>query len=76
MGVMNYLKLAFKFFIFKVVRTYEEKTTDKLTIKKGYAKQLYELSIIKRQDQKHEKIDKFYLSLDEIKSYAKEIGKW
>ncbi len=76
MGVINYLKLAFKFFIFKVVRAYEENATDRLTIEKGYAKQLYELSKIKYQDQKHEKINKFYLSLDEIKSYAKKIGKW
>ena len=76
MGVINYLRFVFKFFTSKAVRTNEENAIDRLVIKKDYAKQLYELSKIKHQDRKHEKINKFYLSLDEIKSYAKKIGKW
>jgi len=76
MGIINYLKLAFKFFIFKKARDYEENAADELAIKKGYAKQLYQLSKIKHRDRKHKDINKFYLSLKQIKSHAKKTNKW
>ncbi len=76
MGFINYLKFLFKYIISRKSRTSEEKHTDRLTIEKGYGKHLYELSVIQFQDKRHEKINRYYSSLEEIESFAKEIGKW
>jgi hypothetical protein len=76
MGVMKYLAFAAKFLISSETRGTEEKATDRLTIEKGYGRELYELSVITHEDRNHEKINRFYLSLDEIKSYSESIGKW
>ena len=53
-------------------RTKEDKDTDRLAIKKGYAKELYYFKKNKRKS----KIAKYYLSAEDIKKYAKKIGKW
>jgi hypothetical protein len=58
------------------LQSVEEKATDRLTIEKGYGRQLYELSKIQFLDKKHERINEFYLSLEEIRSYSESIGKW
>lgn len=76
MGIMRYLKFAVGFITSRKVQSDEEKATDRLTIEKGYGKQLYELSQIQYFDKKHEKINENYLSLEEIKSYSERIGKW
>ncbi|MHA1550173.1 MAG: hypothetical protein ACTSXV_01825, partial [Alphaproteobacteria bacterium] len=53
-------------------RKKEEEQTDKLAIKRGYAKEIY--AIAKKLNKK--KIRKHYMSPKEIKSYAEWIKKW
>lgn len=76
MGAMKYLVFAFRFLTSRSARAAEEKATDRLTIEKGYGRELFELSEITHKDRKHKSINEFYLSLDEIKSYAESLGKW
>jgi hypothetical protein len=76
MGILRYLKFAVGFITSRKIQSGEEKATDMLTIEKGYGRQLYELSQIQYFDKKHEKINEYYLSLEEIKSYSERIGKW
>jgi len=76
MGTMGYLKFAIGFLFSKKVQAAEEKATDRLTIEKGYGRQLHDLTLISRNDRNHKKIIDNYLSPDEIKAYAISIGKW
>jgi hypothetical protein len=76
MGVLNYLVFAVKFLTLKKIRSAEEKATDRLTIEKGYGRELYELSTITHKDRKHKKINDLYLSLEEIRAYSESLGKW
>jgi hypothetical protein len=76
LGVLKYLRFAIEFITSGKMQAEEEKATDKLTIEKGYGRQLYELSEIQYHDKKHERINEFYMSLEEIKSYSESIGKW
>jgi len=76
MGFLRYLRFAAGFIISRKLQAAEEKATDMLTIEKGYGRQLYEVSKIQNFDKKHERINKNYLSLEEIKSYSESIGKW
>jgi hypothetical protein len=76
MGLMNYLRFAISFIFSKKVQASEEKATDRLTIEKGYGRQLYELSEIQYFDKKHERINDYYLSLEEIRTYSESLGKW
>ncbi len=76
MGTLRYLEFAVKFVLSRTVRGSEEKATDRLTIEKGYGRQLYDLSVITHEDSRHKKINEFYLSADEIKTYSESLGKW
>jgi hypothetical protein len=76
LGLLKYMKFAIGFLTSRKAQAEEEKATDRLTIEKGYGRQLYELSEIQYFDKKHEKINEFYMSLEEIKSYSESIGKW
>lgn len=76
MGISGYLKFAIRFVTSRKAQAEEERATDRLTIEKGYGRQLYELSEIQYYDKKHERINDFYMSKEEIKSYAESIGKW
>jgi hypothetical protein len=76
LGFLRYLRFAARFLLSRKAQAAEEKATDRLTIDKGYGRQLYELSEIQYQDKKHERINEFYMSLEEIKSYSESIGKW
>lgn len=76
MGTVSYLVFAVKFLILKRIRSAEEKATDRLTIEKGYGRELYELSSITHKDRKHKKINDLYLSLEEIRAYSESLGKW
>jgi hypothetical protein len=76
MGVAGYLGFAIKFLLSKETRSAEEKSTDRLTIEKGYGRNLYDLSVITHNDEKHKKINDYYLSIEEIKSYSESLGKW
>jgi hypothetical protein len=75
-GMLYYLRFATGFIFSRKVRINEEKATDRLTIEKGYGRQLQELSLIQAHDINHERINDNYLSAEEIKSYAVSIGKW
>ena len=75
--------LGIFYWIFPRFRKQEEDKTEKLAIKKGYARDLYELrqeSERKFNKLKREKLSRksfeIYLTSKEIKSYAKKIGKW
>jgi len=76
MGALRYIKFAAGFLTSRKAQAAEERATDMLTIEKGYGRQLHELSQIQYFDKKHERINEFYLSLEEIRSYAESIGKW
>lgn len=76
MGVLKYILFAIGFITSRKLQAVEEKATDRLTIEKGYGRQLYELSEIQFKDHKHQRINEFYLSLEEIKSYSESLGKW
>jgi len=76
MGTLRYLKFAIGFITSRRAKANEEKATDRLTIEKGYGRQLFELSEIQYIDKKHERINEYYLSLEEIRSYSERIGKW
>jgi hypothetical protein len=75
-GAVKYILFAVKFLTSRKAQAIEEKATDRLTIEKGYGKQLHELSEISYYDKNHEKIIELYMSPDEIKSYSESIGKW
>jgi hypothetical protein len=76
MGTGRYLRFAVGFLFSKIVQAAEEKATDRLTIEKGYGRQLYQLTVISRKDKNHDKIIDNYLSPEEIKAYAMNIDKW
>ncbi len=76
MGVMRYLGFVIRFLASRDERTAEEKATDRLTIQKGYGRELYELSMKSQRDSKHKRINKYYLSPDEIRSFSESLGKW
>jgi hypothetical protein len=76
LGVFKYIRFALGYLTSIKLQAIEEKATDKLTIEKGYGRQLHELSEVQFLDKKHERINEFYMSLDDIKSYSESIGKW
>jgi hypothetical protein len=76
MGIKRYLKFVVGFITSRKTQAAEERATDRLTIEKGYGRQLYELTKIHYLDKKHERINGYYLSLEEIRSYSESIGRW
>jgi len=66
------IKIEIAYWLFGKIRRHEEVETDKLLIKKGYAKGIYKLA----KKKVNKKISKYYMSPEEIKSYAKKINKW
>ncbi len=64
------------YFISEKFRKKEELQTDKKVIEKGYANQIYKQRLLswKSTDENH-KLKKIYMSPEEIKKYAEEIGK-
>jgi len=72
-GGLGYLFMGFRYWTSFKFRKEEEERTEKLTIKKGYARECY--AIAKRRNKKSE-ASKYYLTAQEIKSYAKKIKKW
>jgi len=74
-GILKNFFLYSMYWIIPSIRKDEEIKTDKLTIKKGYAKELILSS--KRLEEKYPNYkDKTFISPEQIKSYAKKIGKW
>jgi len=76
MGIRNYLKFLVGYVFSNKTRRNEEHETDRRTIEKGYARELYELTLVSRKDKKHKKIIDNYLSPEEIKNYALQTGRW
>lgn len=72
MGYFKYSFWGMSYWISSQYRKKVEFETDKLAIQKGYARGVY--SIAKKSKIKNR--TKHYLSAEEIKNYAKEIGKW
>ena len=76
MGIRKYLLFAFRFIFSRKAQEAEEKATDRLTIRKGYGRNIYEVSRMSNSDRNHRKINRNYLSPEEIKTYALELGNW
>jgi hypothetical protein len=76
MGFWGYLRFIAGYAFSNKARTAEERATDTLTIDKGYGRNLYELTLISYTDKNHKSILDNYLTPDEIKTYARSIGKW
>lgn len=76
MKIAEYLRFAFLYIFSRRKRIDEERSTDMLTIEKGYGKELYELTVNTIKDIKHKSIIDNYLNPEEIKSYAIQTGKW
>jgi hypothetical protein len=76
MGKAGYIIFAFRYIFSKKLQADEERATDRLTIDKGYGRQLYDLTLISHKDENHKSILDNYLTPGEIKEYAMEAGKW
>jgi hypothetical protein len=76
MGFLRYLRFIISYAFSAEIRRAEERETDRLTITKGYARQLYDLTIISKKDKNHREIIDNYLTQDEIREYAEKHGKW
>lgn len=82
MCFIDSLLLFLKYHFYKKFTEKYEKATDKKVIQKGFAKELYAnrafrlKSLSKESKNKNKKIARTYLVPDEIKSYAKRIGRW
>lgn len=76
MSPWQYIRFAAKYLFFKKARMLEEKDTDRLTIEKGYGRELYEISLISRADLRHKNIIDNYMTPEDIKDYAIKTGKW
>lgn len=74
-GFLKSFFLYIKYWIFSSVRKEEEDRADKMTIRRGYAREL--ILSTKRLEEEYPKYkDKTYMSSKKIKSYAKKIRKW
>ena len=75
-------KIIFILFVLfsRKMRFNNERETDMLAIKKGYGKELFLFASGRNKRYSKEKLTKIYnlgyLTPEEIKSYAKKIGKW
>jgi hypothetical protein len=76
LGTWKYLLFAIRFLLSRKAQAVEETATDRLTVEKGYGRQLFELTEISHYDKNHDKIIELYMSPEEIKSYAESLGKW
>jgi len=76
MSTLQYMRFIAKYLFSKHARMLEEKDTDRMTIEKGYVRELYELSLISRSDTGHKRIIDNYLTPEDIKDYAIKTGKW
>ncbi len=72
-----YLSLRYRFS--KAFKTKYEKKTDRETIQRGFARQLYanrQFRIKNSSLDYKARVLRFYLTPEQIKAYAKKIGKW
>jgi Zn-dependent protease with chaperone function len=76
MGLQGYLIFIVKYIFSREAREKEEKSTDMVTIEKGYARELHELSVITSRDENHKHIQRNYLTPVHIRAYAESKGKW
>ena len=76
MGWIKYFFVGISYWINGSARTKEEMEVNKLSIRKGYAKELYYAMVKNEQNPYAKKIRKYYMTPSEIKSYAIKIKKW
>ena len=75
-----FMKGNLKWLFFAFSSQKRERKTDLKTIKKGYAKGLYQFEVLREKKFSKKKLSNLlargYLASRQIKSYAKKIGKW
>ena len=76
LGSWASLVFDFKYWTDSQARTKEEIRAIKNTIERGYAKESYAVAVQQERNPYRKRINKVYLSPEQIKSYAKKIGKW
>ena len=79
LNLFQRLYTSLKYRFFKSFKIKYEKETDRETIRKGFAKQLYanrQFRIKNSSPDYKLRVLRFYLIPEEIKKYAKSIGKW
>lgn len=76
MGLFRYLSFAVTYLLSKKVQIQEEHEADRRTIMKGYAHELYELTIQSNRDGRHKKIIDNYMTPEVIREYAIKAGVW
>ncbi|HNR41487.1 MAG TPA: hypothetical protein PKL65_04585 [Bacteroidales bacterium] len=75
-GALKYLGFSVKYVVSRKARAAEEKSTDRLTIEKGFGWELFRLTEITHNDRKNKKTNDLYMSPGEIRSYSENLGKW
>lgn len=75
-GIFSYIGFVLKYFFSQKVRIEEEHEVDRMTVRKGFAAELYELTLVTHESKSHKKIIDNYLTPDEIIKYAREKGLW
>jgi len=75
-GLKKSIILASLYWLSKKVRRKEEDEANKLIIRRGYARDIYATTKRLEKIKTCGGIQKYYMSSEEIKSYAKKIGKW
>lgn len=68
--------VGLSYWFFSAPRKKEEYDVDKLLIGKGYARESYLATKAKEKQKSKAKVQKYYMSSQEIKNYAKKIRKW
>ena len=72
-GFFGKLWKGFRYFTSRGARTVEENACDKIAVERGYARGLYKFKSLRRKDKRYYDC---YLSADDVKKYAKGVGKW
>lgn len=76
MGVLSYYCFVLKYTFSQKARIEEEHEVDRMAVRKGFAAELHELTIITHASKSHKKIISNYLTPDEIVQYAQNEGLW
>ncbi len=75
----GFFKHSFQSFLYWINgkrRRQEEINTEKLAIRKGYAREIYAMSKKLEKHKRKKSVLKYYFSPEQIKSYAQKIKKW
>ena len=75
-GLRKSIAIASLYWISKKFRRKEEDEVNRLIIKRGYAHEIYTTTKKLEKIKTCAGIQKYYMSSEEIKAYARKIGKW